>query len=188
MKINLGRRRETVFAGVLISLTLLLAGKPVFDLQTPLAAEPAPAEPTKIGDRTNAKGPKKEVNQDALADPRLHCERLQLAENRVYEGSGRNIFHSGGLVRPRRIAVRPEPTPPDPLPELVVPTIRLRFFGFASTPNEPRKAFLGDDDTVFIANEGEIVDRRYRVLTIDSNCVILEDLLEKSLHRLVLPG
>ena len=183
---NRGRRRETVFAAVLINFTLLLAGKSVFDLQTPLAQGPAPAEPSYRSDRTNPKGPKEKMNQDGLADPTLHNQRLQQTENRVYEGSGRNIFRSQGLVRAKRIVVPPEP--PNPVVELVLPTIGLRFFGFASTPNQPRKAFLGGEDTVFIAHEGEIVDRRYRVLKIDSNWVILEDLIEKSLHRLALPG
>jgi hypothetical protein len=50
----------------------------------------------------------------------LHYERLQRAENRVYEM-----------------------TPPIPGLEPAAPTIRLRFFGFASKPTGPRKAFLG---------------------------------------------
>jgi hypothetical protein len=186
LSMNRGRRRETVFAAVLINLTLLLVGKSVFDLQTPLAQAPAPPEPSYRSHRTNPKGPKEKMKEDGLADPTLHDQRLQQTENRAYEGSGRNIFRSQGLVRSKRIVVPPEP--PNSVVELVRPTIRLRFFGFASTPNQPRKAFLGGDDTVFIAPEGEIVDRRYRVLKIDSNWVILEDLIEKSLHRLALPG
>jgi len=56
------------------------------------------------------------------------------------------------------------------------PPIRLKFFGF-SWIGEARKAFLSKDEDVFIAKEGEIVDRRYRVVRIMPNAVELEDVL-----------
>jgi len=62
----------------------------------------------------------------------------------------------------------------------------MRFFGFASMLNQPPKALLGEGDSVFVAKEGDIVNRRYRVLRIDPNSVVLEDLIESSVHKLAL--
>ena len=57
------------------------------------------------------------------------------------------------------------------------PPITLKFFGFENEPGEPRKAFLSQGEDVFIAGEGEIVNRRYRVLRIGPNSVEMEDVL-----------
>ena len=73
--------------------------------------------------------------------------------------------HPGGLRMP------PQPAPP--------PAINLKFFGFANKPGEPKRVFLssqGSED-VFIAGEGDIVNRRYRVIRIMPNAVALEDVL-----------
>ncbi|MGB8760255.1 MAG: hypothetical protein WCD01_05130, partial [Candidatus Sulfotelmatobacter sp.] len=50
-------------------------------------------------------------------------------------------------------------------------------FGFASQPGEPRKVFLSKDTDVFIAGEGEIVDRRYKVVRISATAVEIQDLV-----------
>jgi hypothetical protein len=58
------------------------------------------------------------------------------------------------------------------------PAIPLKFFGFASHPGEPKKIFLSKDPgDVFIAGEGEIVDRRYKVVRISSTSVEMQDLV-----------
>ena len=64
------------------------------------------------------------------------------------------------------------PTPPPP--------INLKFFGFASKPGEPKKIFLSQGEVVFIAAEGDIVDRRYRVLHISPGAVDIEDVLNNN--------
>ena len=186
MKLDLERQRKKVLAGVLMSIALLLAGKSVFDFQTVRVV--APVDPAKPADPSNPQKPNIKMGHHAWRDLTLDYQRLQLTENRLYEGTGRNIFRSDVVVGRIKVPAPPDPAPPIPVAETAVATIRLRFFGFASMPNEPRKAFLGEDDSVFVASEGEIVNRRYRVLKIDPNSVILEDLIEKSLHRLSLPS
>ena len=52
----------------------------------------------------------------------------------------------------------------------------------------PKRGFFGDGDAVFVAEDGEIVDRRYRVVRIGLNSVEVEDLIEHSKHTLSLPG
>jgi hypothetical protein len=60
------------------------------------------------------------------------------------------------------------------------PPILLKFYGFASKAGEPRKVFLSKDGDVFIAGEGDIIDRRYRVLRITPVSVEVEDVLSNN--------
>ena len=59
------------------------------------------------------------------------------------------------------------------------PPIPLKFYGFASSAGEPKKIFLksvsGED--VWVAGEGEIVDRRYKVLHITNTSVEIQDMV-----------
>jgi hypothetical protein len=120
-------------------------------------------------------------------DPTLHLQQLALAEQVKYEGSGRNIFISqpdpviptplapgvigaGKPGDPKDTVIQiPQPTPPPPIP--------LKFFGFANHPGEPRKVFLIKGEDTFIAGEGEIVDRRYKVVRISPTSVDIQDLV-----------
>jgi len=120
-------------------------------------------------------------------DPTLHLQQLASAEQVKYEGSGRNIFIS-----------QPDPVIPTPLGPGVTGTgkpggnnspiytppvaaqqqpIPLKFFGFANRPGEPKKVFLIKGEDTFIAGEGEIVDRRYKVVRISPTSVDIQDLV-----------
>ena len=120
-------------------------------------------------------------------DPSLNYSRLAISEGVVYEGTGRDIF-SGTASSPVR-ADRPLPKPPDPGPAVrsSEPKCSLRFFGFGSMSNSPKKVFLSEGDAIFVAVEGQIVNRRYRIGKIGSSSVEVEDLIEHSLHTLSLP-
>jgi len=105
-------------------------------------------------------------------DPTLDLNLLSRSEEIKYAGNGRNIFVAGsvavierpkGMGRIRRwwptAGIRQPPPVPPP------PPINLKFFGFANRPGETKKVFLSQGEDVFIAAEGDIVDRRYRVCT-----------------------
>jgi len=132
----------------------------------------------------SASGKKEPPAQDL--DPTLHLQQLASAEQVEYEGSGRNIFISqpdpviptplapGGTPgKPGEnkdaVIQIPQPTPPPPIP--------LKFFGFANRPGEPKKVFLIKGEDTFIAGEGEIVDRRYKVVRISATSVEIQDLV-----------
>jgi hypothetical protein len=53
----------------------------------------------------------------------------------------------------------------------------LKFYGFANSPGEPKKVFLKNGDDVFVAGEGEIVDRRYKVIRISASSVEIQDMV-----------
>jgi hypothetical protein len=117
-------------------------------------------------------------------DPTLRLDLLATSEKTQYEGTGRNIFVSQreDVVIPKPLArgntdtqqVQQVWTPPPVPPPQPIP---LKFYGFASSPGEPKKVFLKLNEDVFVAGEGEIVDRRYKVVRISTNSVEIQDVV-----------
>lgn len=112
-------------------------------------------------------------------DPTLRLDLLTTSETTEYQGSGRNIF-AEYVPPPPTVVQSPLLTPKGPPQPPPKPPIPLKFYGFASRPGEPKRIFLSSGDDVFIAAEGEIVNRRYRVLHIGVNSVEIEDVLSNS--------
>jgi hypothetical protein len=119
-------------------------------------------------------------------DPTLHLQQLASAEQVTYEGSGRNIFISQAdavipIPQTNGTTDKGKAGGKDPIyaPPAVAqqPPIPLKFFGFASQTGESKKVFLSKDTDVFIAGEGEIVDRRYKVVRISATSVEIQDLV-----------
>jgi len=177
-------RRKWMVVDVLLTLAVLLTSRAVLQFET--ARSPVTASST-LESAIKEGGGKRSQDFDFL-DPTLHYAQLQLTENQRYEGSGRNIFRVEMESKTRRISPLPEPIPPTPKVQPTLEQIRLKFFGFASILNSPRKVFLIDGDDIFVAAEGEIVNRRYRIFKINSDSVQVEDLIEHSLHILALAG
>ena len=132
--------------------------------------------------RVPGRGPVIAVASNTL-DPELRLPLLESSEGNKYEGSGRNIFVPTLEEIPKPVDVglkgpkappQPPPGPPPP------PPIPLKFFGFASHTGEPKRIFLAQGDDVFIAEEGQIVDRRYKVLHINPTSVEIEDVLNNN--------
>jgi hypothetical protein len=147
------------------------------------AAVPEPIPQKEIhGSRRRASGAEKKPGPAQDLDPTLHLQQLAATEQIKYEGSGRNIFvaeadipipspaGNGTTDHPQEVAWQPPAAAP-------APPIPLKFFGFASHPGEPKRIFLSKGDDVFIAGEGEIVDRRYKVLRISPNSVEMQDVV-----------
>ena len=190
MQLGLENKKQTVWAvalGVIAVLAMAYAIIPLLTgSSTPgSSAQAAAPTVTRTAPRPGAK-PGKKPRVENL-DPTLRLDLLASSEQTVYEGKGTNIFAS----RPDDVVI---PTPsgrgvtdaqkedqnkyilPTPPP---APPIPLRFYGFASRPGEPKKIFLksvsGED--VFVAGEGEIVDRRYKVIRITPTSVEIQDMV-----------
>ena len=104
----------------------------------------------------------------------------------TYKGSGRDIFHSQAPPAPRFPRVsKPviDPGPPKPPPP---PPIPLKFYGFSGSKNGPKQVFLSKGEDIFIAKEGQIVDRRYKILKIGPNSIEVEDVLNNNRQTLPL--
>ena len=72
----------------------------------------------------------------------------------------------------------PKPPPPPPIP--------LKFYGFSGSKNGPKQVFLSKGEDIFIAKEGQIVDRRYKILKIGPNSIEVEDVLNNNRQTLPL--
>jgi hypothetical protein len=118
------------------------------------------------------------------SDPRLRTDLLILSRQIKYQ-PGRNIFDmQEQKIEPAVASVRQTPNvpygpnlPPPPPPP---PPIPLKFYGFASKPGETKKIFLqqqSGEQRMFVAVQGEVVDRRYKVIQIQANSVVMEDML-----------
>ena len=147
----------------------------------PQAAAPIPSLRTQT--RAAAKASKTTPKVENL-DPTLQLDLLALSEKTQYQGTGRNIFVSQAedVKIPPPIAPGHTDAPkPDPIyvtpPVQQAPPIPLKFYGFASSPGEPKKIFLKLGEDVFVAGEGEIVDRRYKVIRISNTSVEIQDVL-----------
>lgn len=114
------------------------------------------------------------------SDPRLRLDILENSRKVKYQ-EGRNIF---SMEAPKievplnngRPTGPPTPTPiPPPTP---TPELPLKYYGFANKPGEPRKIFLQETGgEVFVVSQGDIVARRYRVVQIQANQVMMEDVI-----------
>lgn len=117
-------------------------------------------------------------------DPRLRYELIKVER---YTGSGRNIFLSEPESQPLPTPSRePNPQPPVPVERKAPPGIRLTFFGYALMSGSPRKVFVRHEDaeTVFVASEGDVIDRRYRIAKIGSTSLEVEDLLDNQFQTI----
>ncbi len=132
-------------------------------------------------------------------DPTLHMEAMLVTESLVYGGTGRNIFAAGAAeLAPIPVAVakaRPVVIPavasqgPPPPPGLAPPPpVNLKFFGTATSPNGNRRAFLLNGDDVFLAGVGDVVQRRYRVVSIAAGSILVEDIPNSNRQTLPLVG
>jgi len=154
----------------------------------PSAPPPTPVAPV-VTTRPGVGAPANEATKVGTAstqlDPTLHMAAMAATEDLVYSGTGRNIFAAG--PSPEEIARTEAPKfPPRPMPVPVPPVyvqqgppppppINLKFFGIA-TQDGKRKALLLAGDDVFLASAGDIVERRYRIVSIAANSILVEDI------------
>lgn len=195
MKLGTENRTKTIVAVLLMAVALIFfvrmffgssgySAPPATNQPGPTAAQQSgaaattPAATSRPTARNNRRGAKNApVVASQSLDPRLKLDLLQRAEATKYTGTGRNIFSDEPPPPPAPKVVEqpvtPEQTGPPP-----PPPINLKFFGFASSKTDPsKKIFLSQGEDVFVAREGDIVQRRYRILRINNTSVDVEDVL-----------
>jgi hypothetical protein len=171
--------------GVIAVLAFAYFVVPFFTESSTPASSAQAAAPA-LAPRTQGRGAAKlgKKPRTENLDPTLRLDLLAASEKTLYEGTDRNIFvsHSEDVKIPPVIGkantdsatATPQyitPTPP------AAPPIPLKFYGFASSPGEPKKIFLRLGEDVFVAGEGEIVDRRYKVIRISATSVEIQDVV-----------
>jgi len=148
----------------------------------PTLTPAATSRPAGTGRTGKGRGKKASAASRSL-DPTLRYDWLKASEDTNYEGNGRNIFLAQAEIpkpvapaqTPEQIEAAKGPPPPPP-----PPPINLKFFGFASKPGEAKKIFLSEGEDVFIASEGDVVNRHYKVLRISPTSVEIEDVLNNN--------
>lgn len=184
MRVGAEDRKKLIAAIALMVLAVLAVFYVLSHPGSPAAAAP-PAAVTS-GPRRSAPrhAPNRPAAQADSLDPTLRLGLLRSSEGVKYEGTGRNIFRAQAeepLPKPVKSPLETKKAPPQPTGPPPPPPINLKFYGFASKPGEPTKrVFLSEGENIFIAGEGDVVDRRYKVVRIGQNSVEIEDLLNNN--------
>ena len=196
MKLGIENKPATWVAGALALLALYLGITRLpgaFTTTATPAASSSLAIPTPQAQRKRAGRKGAAPLLTATLDPRLRLDLLKASENTEYQGSGRYIFRAEAEPEPIPKPVTPPigPTNPGPTTPTVVtppppPPIPLKFFGIASKAGEPKRALLADGEDVFVAKEGDIVDRHYKVNKIGVNSVEIIDVLNNNTQTIPL--
>jgi len=143
--------------------------------------EPVLRDAPRASSKSRAGGKQQKATQSL--DPTLRTEVLKISEDTKYEGTGRNIFrvfveipqvYKSPVPDKNKVADTGPPPPPPP------PPINLKFYGFATPTGQSKRIFLAQGEDVFIATEGDIVDRRYKVVRISPNAVEILDVLSNN--------
>jgi hypothetical protein len=197
MKLGLENKRSVA---IMVALVLLA----IYMLARTFSGSPAPASAKAKSDQAakanspsqravRGRGPIPIGEKVDSLNPTLRFDWLKNSEDREYAGVKRNIFGAEPepQEKPKEVAKGPTcpgdpgcppppPVCPGPDPRCPPPPINLKFYGFASKPGEPKRVFLSSGDDVFVAAEGEVVNRRYRVVKILNTSVEIEDVLNNN--------
>jgi hypothetical protein len=182
VKVGAEDKKKLIIAAVLMVVAAVLVGEFVFNSggSAPTLQASSAGDATLPVVRSSARG--KKASLPRSLDPELRYDWLKASEDTKYQGNGRNIFRAQEVVIPKP-AAPPTNTPPPPPVNTEPPPpppINLKFFGFANRPGESKKIFLEQGEDIFVASEGDIVNRRYKVLRIAPTSVEIEDVLNNN--------
>ncbi len=187
MKLGTENKKTTITAVALLTLAGLLFYRGLHSPSAGAQARKAPAVEQPVSASSNYRPGTHHYIAFLLKptlDPQLRLDLLAQSEGIKYEGSGRDIFVEQPDDIPKPIApallekadLHPWQPPALPPP----PPINLKFWGWASRPGEAKAVFLAQGEAGFLAHEGDIVARRYRVVKINPSSVEIEDLLNNN--------
>lgn len=179
MKIGAENKKQLRWMIAVLAILAFVVIYDLFFMGGSSSASPAPASSTAASQPKKGGAATTQIADNTL-DPRVRVDLLARSQTMKYE-PGRNIFRMEEPPIPKVVpgTVRqqfPQP-PPTPTPVPPPPPIPLKFYGFANKPNEAKKVFLVDEGEVFVVHQGEIVERRYKIVQINTASVVIEDAL-----------
>jgi len=191
MKIGTEDKKKLYAMVGLFAVAMLLLLRALLTSGAPASTVAASANPTPANRLETAPVPGGKSKPNLPLDPTLRTDLLKNSEEAAYKGTGRNIFEDTPppIEAPKRpvFVAKPEPLPPPPPPP--PPPIPLKFYGFANKPGQAKAIFLANGDDIFIGHEGEIVNRRYKIIRIHPTQVEIEDVLNNNRQSIPLtPG
>ena len=188
VRIGSEKRAKTIAASALLVGAMLLL---YLRLYSPLTGSGAVKVPGAVEAKGMTKSRSRAGGHRYIAfslkptlDPRLRLDLLAISEGVTYEGSGRNIFADDSVEIPKAIApvvvqsdkqLEPPAWQAPPLPP--PPPMNLKFWGWANSNSESKAIFLSQGENGFIAHEGDIIARRYKIVKIGPTSVEIEDVL-----------
>ena len=173
------------------------------------ASQPA-APPRQLGGASRSRGDefhpslrskRKEDQIDPITvDPTLRLELLAKVQDVKLAGGQRNLFQFGESARlagdepkivPKKEAYGPPlppppPPPPGPPPVVPPPPITMKYYGLATKRIDGKKTgFFLDGEEIILATEGMVMKKRYKVVRINAESVVLEALEFKNQQQTV---
>jgi hypothetical protein len=145
--------------------------------------------------RPTLRSKRKEDQIDPMTvDPTLRLDLLARVQSVKLDGGQRNLFQFGKAeapveaikgpepkVVPARVAMGPPvapppPPPPGPPPPPQSPPITFKYYGVATKRIDNKKTgFFLDGEDIILATENMTVKKRWRVVHINADSVVLED-------------
>ena len=177
MKLGTENKKKTIVAVVLMIVAIAVV---VYQFTGNDAADTQPAPPSAA-----AKPVKKSpVLMAHSLDPTLRFDMLKSSEDVTYKGTGRDIFRSEApppdIPKPNPAPMPMPQTPPPP------PPIPLKFYGYEGGKGGANRIFLIKGEDIFLAKEGDIVDRRYKIVHVGPASVEVQDVLTNNTQTIPL--
>ncbi len=186
MQLGLENKKQVYLLGGLFVVLVGVVAWEIFggsSTPRPAAAAPAAHAPVVAQAKPSAAAGPEAVRLDNTGiDPTLHFDRLALSEDVVYRGTGRNVFSTDSTPAivniPRPIKSARNIPPPQPLVPQAPrpPAIDLKYFGYTQTAAKTLQAFLVHGDEIYLARVGDVVNHRYKVISIQPTSVQVTDL------------
>lgn len=151
----------------------------------------------------------KERPDPMKVDPTLRMELMTRLQNVTLQGGQRSLFEISNLPEPvttaggdikipvkderkllyarlaKAMGPEPKPVPPTPTPKPPPPPIPLKFYGYSSPKAGPKRAFFLEGEDIHVIQEGDLIKKRYRIVKIGLNSVVVEDVEHK--HEQTMP-
>jgi hypothetical protein len=168
-------------------------GRPAPRSETRSTVQPALQEfrPSLKARKTGARGELSSIDVTLQLDllARLQDVQMEGGERSLFEFSTPHLPKTPEpKVIPKPLAQTVQPAPPRPVEadsKPVAPPIPLKFYGYSRTfPQGGKRAFFLDGDDILIASEGDVLKKRYRVVSIGETSVVMEDLQFKAEQKL----
>ena len=197
LKVGTENKRNVYIAGALFVAVIALA---IYQFggssSTPAPAPQPAAHPASLAPAARAAaGPEARKVASINLDPALHLERLALSESILYSGNGRNIFSadSAPVVIEQQLAsarnTAPEvPAGPPPYVAPTAPAIELTYFGYSADKAGNRQAFFKHGDDIWEGAAGEVVNHRYKIVSVLPASVQVTDLSYNNTQTLSISG
>jgi hypothetical protein len=191
-------QKKAIAIGAFVALAVGVLYYQLSDSGSPSVPPPAPVV-TSVSTSTHpattagTKPAMANTNASTQLDPTLKMGPMLVTEALVYSGNGRNIFSASSVPVEMPKAIAPA-RPKGPLAPVYVapsgppppPPIDLKFFGTATSGNGTRQAFLLHGEDVFLASAGDVVQRRYKVISVAANSIVVEDMTNNNRQTLPL--